>query len=339
MSAPAETTQAVSSDASAASKEIGGHRVYMGNLPYTATEDDVRELASRAGGEILGIVMPLKGGRGGRRPGGFAFVHFKDEAQAQAAVEKLADVELGDRKLILQIGRSKEEQAARREQHLQARESAKAERSQNAKSEGTPEEDGGEKKRAPPKRNPRRRRPTDGEEGEEGELTAEAGAETDAAGATSDAKDSKPKRRTRKPREARIDSAEGADVAQRKSREPRQKLRLTDEKTSDSVFVSNLPFSLDEDGLVNIFANLSIRVKSAKIIHGFRMGRGGRPFRASRGFGTVVLEDPAQQQEAVEKVAGSLIGDRIISAKIANEMKPIEAEEASAAAAPAEPAA
>lgn len=40
------------------------------------------------------------------------------------------------------------------------------------------------------------------------------------------------------------------------------------------------------------------------------------------------MEDPAQQQEAVDKVEGSLIGDRKISAKIANEMKPIEVEAA-----------
>ena len=39
------------------------------------------------------------------------------------------------------------------------------------------------------------------------------------------------------------------------------------------------------------------------------------------------VENPAQQKEAVEKVEGSLIGDRKISAKIANEMKPVEQAE------------
>ena len=43
------------------------------------------------------------------------------------------------------------------------------------------------------------------------------------------------------------------------------------------------------------------------------------------------MEDAAQQKEAVEKVEGSLIGDRKLSAKVANEMKPIEMEDAAEA--------
>jgi hypothetical protein len=38
------------------------------------------------------VILPTKGSRGGdRRAAGFAFVHFKDEAHATTAVEKLAD--------------------------------------------------------------------------------------------------------------------------------------------------------------------------------------------------------------------------------------------------------
>jgi RNA recognition motif-containing protein len=49
--------------------------------------------------------------------------------------------------------------------------------------------------------------------------------------------------------------------------------------------------------------------------------------KASRGYGFVEVEDPAQQKEAVDKVEGTLVGDRTISAKIANEMKRVEREE------------
>lgn len=95
--------------------------------------------------------------------------------------------------------------------------------------------------------------------------------------------------------------------------------------------MANLPFTLDDQGLSEIFTNLSIRIKSAKVVRGLRTGRGGRPFRASRGFGFVEVEDASQQKEAVEKVEGSLIGDRKLTAKVANEMKPIEMEEAAEA--------
>jgi RNA recognition motif-containing protein len=92
-----------------------------------------------------------------------------------------------------------------------------------------------------------------------------------------------------------------------------------------------LPFDVDDEGLASIFTNLSIRVKSAKVVVGVRRDRDGKTFRASRGFGFVEVEDPAQQKEAVEKVEGSLISDRKLSAKIANEMKPVEQEEVAAA--------
>lgn len=111
----------------------------------------------------------------------------------------------------------------------------------------------------------------------------------------------------------------------------------TADHTQSTIFVANLPFNLDDEALAAIFTNLSIRVKSAKVIRGLRKGRGGRPFRASKGFGFVEVEDPTQQKEAVDKVEGSLIGDRKISAKIANEMKPIEAEEVAEVNGGAEP--
>lgn len=100
-----------------------------------------------------------------------------------------------------------------------------------------------------------------------------------------------------------------------------------------SIFVSNLPFTVDDNALAEIFTNLSIKVKSAKVVTGFRKPRGeGAGFRGSKGFGFVEVEDASQQQEAVDKVEGSLIGDRTISAKVAKEMKPIEAEAAEAQA-------
>ena len=94
-----------------------------------------------------------------------------------------------------------------------------------------------------------------------------------------------------------------------------------------TVFVGNLPFTVDDEALAEIFTNLSIKVKSAKVITGVRRPRDEtKTFRGSKGFGFVEVEDPAQQQEAVDKVAGTLIGERTISAKIANEMRPVEKE-------------
>ena len=100
----------------------------------------------------------------------------------------------------------------------------------------------------------------------------------------------------------------------------------------NTIFVANLPFNVDDEALASIFTNLSIGVKSAKVVRGQRRGRGGRPFFASRGFGFVEIENSSQQSEAVEKVQGSVIGERQITAKIANEMKPIDGLDATEAA-------
>lgn len=92
---------------------------------------------------------------------------------------------------------------------------------------------------------------------------------------------------------------------------------------------------MNDSALAEVFTNLSIQVKSAKIVRGMRQTKTGRPFRASRGFGFVELENPAQQQEAVDKVSGSKIGDREISARVAKEVKEADIQESEAQVAPA----
>lgn len=104
----------------------------------------------------------------------------------------------------------------------------------------------------------------------------------------------------------------------------------------DTLFVSNLPYELDDDALSSIFTNLSISVKSATVLRStFRTRREkeGKEEpadvkRRSRGFGFVVVENPAQLGEAVEKATGTLIANRTINVKVANEMQPIEKAEA-----------
>jgi len=104
-------------------------------------------------------------------------------------------------------------------------------------------------------------------------------------------------------------------------------MQSTGELSKTSIFVANLPFTVDDEQLAAIFTNLSINVKSAKVVKGLRKNRtDGKAFRASKGFGFVEVENAGQQQEAVDKVEGSLIGDRKITAKIANEMKPAEVD-------------
>lgn len=320
--------------------EDAGFRVYIGNLPFDATEEKVREFVAPVGGEILNVHLPLKFGK---RPSGYAFVGYEAEESAKKAVEQLNDKSFGERTVTLQLARSKEETAERRKASDERRAAAKATRALEKKQKTIAERQqviveggdiGEDAPKAKSKKSAGRRRTA-----AEGEDEVAEGADGEAA--------SKPKRkpRNRKPKsqEARIDGdAEGAAPAEgeekpkkeKKARKPRQpKLELTGEASKNTIFVGNLPFSVDDEALAEVFTNLSIKVKSAKVVMGVRRVRDEtRPFRGSRGFGFVEVEDPAQQQEAVDKVAGTLIGDRTISAKIANEMRPVEKEAVEAVA-------
>ncbi|XFA73344.1 RNA-binding protein [Thermosynechococcaceae cyanobacterium Okahandja] len=60
--------------------------LYIGNLSYDATEENLREVFEKYG-EIRRIVLPVDRETGKRR--GFAFVELVDESQETAAIEDL----------------------------------------------------------------------------------------------------------------------------------------------------------------------------------------------------------------------------------------------------------
>ena len=70
-------------------------RLYVGNLPFTASEDEIRELFSRHG---TVNEVKLISDRDTGRPRGFGFVEM-DDAGADAAVAALNGAEVGGRTL------------------------------------------------------------------------------------------------------------------------------------------------------------------------------------------------------------------------------------------------
>lgn len=73
-------------------------KLYVGNLPFTTTEDDLRELFSQYG-EVSSadIVMDRETGR----PRGFGFVTMDDDSHAQAAIQNLHGKPFGGRDLTV----------------------------------------------------------------------------------------------------------------------------------------------------------------------------------------------------------------------------------------------
>ena len=71
-------------------------RVFVGNLSFQTTKEELTQLLSAAG-EIVDCHLPTD--RFSGQPRGFAFVEFSTEEQANAAIEKFNGQELGGRQL------------------------------------------------------------------------------------------------------------------------------------------------------------------------------------------------------------------------------------------------
>lgn len=78
-----------------------GKKVFVGNLNYDTVENDLKEAFSKAG-----KVVDAKVVRRGTRSKGYGFVEFEDEDQAKKAVELLDKFNLHDRSINVQVSTS-----------------------------------------------------------------------------------------------------------------------------------------------------------------------------------------------------------------------------------------
>jgi RNA recognition motif-containing protein len=81
-------------------------RLLIGNLPYSATEAELREHLSSVG-EPSSVVLPVDRETG--RPRGFAFVDYADRAVAEAAIRKFDQQPFKGRGLAVSEARPREE--------------------------------------------------------------------------------------------------------------------------------------------------------------------------------------------------------------------------------------
>src|SRR5262245_26713323 len=84
-------------------------RLFVGNLPYDATEEDIRAHFSTAG-NVLNVFVPLDRETGRKR--GFAFVEFNDATQAQEAIRLFNSQPFKGRPLAVNEARAKESRPA-----------------------------------------------------------------------------------------------------------------------------------------------------------------------------------------------------------------------------------
>jgi cold-inducible RNA-binding protein len=71
-------------------------KVFVGNLEFSTTRDQIQELFAEAG-SILDVFLPTDRATG--KPRGFAFVEYGSDAEAEAAIQRFDGYELGGRSL------------------------------------------------------------------------------------------------------------------------------------------------------------------------------------------------------------------------------------------------
>jgi cold-inducible RNA-binding protein len=86
-----------------------GRRLYVGNLPYSTTDQDLTDLFSKAGAvETVRVMRDMVTGRAR----GFAFVQMATDEEAQKAISEFHQFELQGRPLVVNEARPKPESAA-----------------------------------------------------------------------------------------------------------------------------------------------------------------------------------------------------------------------------------
>ena len=83
-----------------------GRRLYVGNLPYSATEDQLTDLFSQAGKvDNVRVMRDMATGRAR----GFAFVEMSSDDEAQKAISEFHEYKMDGRPLVVNEARPKPE--------------------------------------------------------------------------------------------------------------------------------------------------------------------------------------------------------------------------------------
>jgi cold-inducible RNA-binding protein len=81
-------------------------RLYIGNLSFDATGDDLREVFSQVGTVEEAIIVTRPGGG---RPRGFGFVTMEDDAGAEEAIRQLDGQDFAGRALCVNVAKERDE--------------------------------------------------------------------------------------------------------------------------------------------------------------------------------------------------------------------------------------
>ncbi len=83
-------------------------RLYVGNLPYNVTEEDLQDLFSQAG-DIKDVTVIKE--RDTQRSRGFGFVEFNNQPDAEKAIQMFDGYDMDGRRLTVNMAQEREERS------------------------------------------------------------------------------------------------------------------------------------------------------------------------------------------------------------------------------------
>jgi RNA recognition motif-containing protein len=83
-----------------------GTRLYVGNLPYSASEDELRRLFEQSG-TVDSVYLPTDRQTG--QPRGFGFVEMSNQSDAENAIRMFDGSSVGGRQIRVNLAREREE--------------------------------------------------------------------------------------------------------------------------------------------------------------------------------------------------------------------------------------
>ena len=81
-------------------------KIYVGNLPFSATEEELKTLFTECG-TVTSVALITDKFSG--KPRGFGFVEMSTPEEAQAVIAKFNDYTMGDRALRVNIAKPRED--------------------------------------------------------------------------------------------------------------------------------------------------------------------------------------------------------------------------------------
>jgi len=254
-------------------------KVFVGNLAFRTTDQALQEAFSKYGKVKSGVIITR-----GRRSLGYGFVEFSTTEEAEASVQGMNRAELFSRTIKVELAKD----PADRSVPTEGEPGPARRRSRSFRRERAPRS---ESNTTPPAERTYNANEGDGEE--------------------------RAPRRKRLPPKKTTSGGTSTTTTTSTSESAHAKLPPREKVPSKTtLFVANLPFSVDDDNLKAIFADT--KVKAAHVVR-TRTGR-------SRGYGFVEFENEADQQAALTSKHGKPVptgGDkepkeRTISVSISN---------------------